>query len=167
MAGQEDESEDVVLDVVDLGIEVGHIRLLPATGVLELRELVVKGLAAPEVIDGSPLGDGHQPPRRVLRYAGCRPLFERGHERVLRQVLGESDITRHPREGADEAGRVGPPRGFDGLGQIIRTGLGRHDASVVSALQASGASGPVEIWRKVEITVTSGQCFACSSANSR
>ena len=32
--------------------------------------------------------------------------------------------------------------------------------------QSPGASGPVEIWRSVEITVTSGQCFACSSANS-
>ena len=161
------ESEDVVLDVVDLGVEVGHVRLLPTTGVLELRELVMKDVGAPEVIDGSSLGDGHQPPAGFSGTPARRPLLERGHERVLRQVLGESDITRHPREGADEAGRVGPPRGDDGLGRVIRTGLRRHDASVVSPLQAPGASGPVEIWRMVEITVTSGQYFACSSANSR
>ena len=65
----------------------------------------------------------------------------------------------------DEAGRLGPPRGDDGLGRVISSGLGRHDASVVSPVQ-SPASGPVEIWRRVEITVTSGQYFACSSANS-
>src|SRR5688572_26747841 len=41
------------------------------------------------------------------------------------------------------------------------------DAGVMRPAQSPGASGPVEIWRRVEITVTSGQCFACSSANSR
>jgi hypothetical protein len=71
-----------------------------------------------------------------------------------------------PGEGADVADRLGPPRGEDGLGRVIRTRVCRHDASVVSPVQSPGASGPVEIWRRVAITVTSGQYFACSSANS-
>ena len=167
VAGQEDEPEDVVLDVVDLGVEIRHVSLLAPTGVFELRDLAVQRCGAPEVVDAAPLRDGHQPPRRVLRHARRRPLLERSHECVLRQVLGESDITGHPRECADEAGRFGPPRGDDGPGRVIRTGLCRHVASVVSPSQASGASGPSEIWRSVEITVTSGQYFACSSANSR
>ena len=45
MAGQEDESEDVVLDVVDLSVEVGHRHLLSAAGMLEY---VTRGF-----------GDGH------------------------------------------------------------------------------------------------------------
>ena len=119
------------------------------------------------MVDAAPLRRGHQPPDRVLRNAGCGPLLERSHEGVLRQVLGEIHITGHPGESTDEAGRLGPPRGEDCLGRVICTGLRRHDASVVSPVQSSGASGPVEIWRRVEITVTSGQYFACSSANSR
>ncbi len=166
VAGQEDEPQDVVLDVVDLGVEVGHLLLLSPAGMLELRDLAAKVVRAPEVVDAAPLRGGHQPRDRVLRDAGGGPLLERGHECVLRQVLGELHITGHPGEGADEAGRLGPPRGEDGLGRVIRTGLCRHDASVVSPVQSPGASGPVEIWRRVEITVTSGQYFACSSANS-
>ena len=68
----------------------------------------------------------------------------RGDERVLRQVLGELHITSHPGECADEAGRLGPPRGVDGLGRVVRRGLRWHRASVVSPAQASGASGPFE-----------------------
>ena len=166
MAGQEDEPEDVVLDVVDLAVEVGHLLLLSPAGVLELRDLAAKAVGAPEVVDAAPLRGGHQPRDRVLRYAGRGPLLERGHECVLRQVLGELHVTGHPGESADEAGRLGPPRGDDGLARVIRTGLCRHEASVVRPVQSPGSSGPVEIWRRVEITVTSGQYFACSSANS-
>ena len=115
MAGQEDEPQDVVLDVVDLAVEVGHLLLLSPAGMFELRELAAKAVRAPEVVDAAPLRDGHQPRDRVLRDALCRPLLERGHECVLRQVLGQLDITGHPGESADEAGRLGPPRGVDGL----------------------------------------------------
>lgn len=166
MAGQEDEAQDVVLDVVDLAVEVGHLLLLSPAGVFELRDLAAKAVGAPEVVDAAPLRDGHQPGDRLFRNAGRGPLLERGHECVLRKVLGELHITGHSGESTDEAGRLGPPRGDDGLGRAIHTGLCRHDASVVSPVQLPGASGPVEIWRRVEITVTSGQYFACSSANS-
>ena len=167
MAGQEDEPQDVVLDVVDLAVEVGHLVLLSPSDVFELRDLAAQVVRAPEVVDGAPLRDGHQPRDRVLRDAGRGPLLQRGHECVLGQVLGQVDVPGHPGESADEAGRFGPPRGEDGLGRVICSGLCRHRASVVSPGQSPGASGPVEIWRRVEITVTSGQYFACSSANSR
>jgi hypothetical protein len=167
MAGQEDQPQDVVLDVVDLAVEVGHLLLPSPTGMLELGDLAAEPLGAPEVVDAAAFRGGHQPPDRVRRDIGCRPLLERGHECVLGEVLGEPHITGHPGESADEAGRLGPPRGEDGPGRVIGTGLCRHDASVVSPVQSPGASGPVEIWRRVEITVTSCQYFACSSANSR
>src|SRR4051794_5250460 len=167
MAGQEDEPQDVVLDVVHLAEEVGHLLLLTSVGVLQLRDLVTHAGRAPKVVDAASLRDGHQPRTRVLRDPGRWPLLERCHECVLRQVLGEVHIPGHPGQSTDEAGRLGPPRGEDSIGRVIRSGLCRNDASVVSPVQASGASGPVEIWRIVEITVTSGQYFACSSANSR
>ena len=159
--------DTVVLDVVDLGVEVGHLHLLSPTGRFELRDLAAEDVGAPEVIDAASLRGGHQPRARVRRYADGGPLLERGHECVLRKVLGEPHIAGHASESADEASRLGPPRGDDDLVRVIRTGLCRHEASVVSPVQSPGASGPVEIWRRVEITVTSGQCFACSSANSR
>ena len=145
VAGQEDEPQDVVLDVVDLAVEVGHLLLLSPTGVFELRDLPAKALGAPEVVDTAPLRRCHQPRDRVLRDAGCGPLFERGHECVLCKVLGQLHITGHPGQSADEAGRLGPPRGEDGLARVIRTGLRRHYASVMSPIQSPGASGPVEI----------------------
>ena len=164
VAGQEDEPQHVVLDVVDLAVEVGHLRLLSSTRVLDLRDLAPEGVGAPEVVDAAPLRGGHQPCGRVVRYAGGGPLLQRSHQGVLREIRGELHVAGHPHEGADEAGRIGPPRGMDGLDGVVSTGLRRHVASVVSRAQAPGASGPSEIWRSVEITVTSGQCFACSSA---
>ena len=145
----------------------------------ELRDLAAEDVGTPEVIDSAPLRGGHQPRDRVVRDARGRPLLERSDEGVLRQVLGEAHIAGHPGEGTDEAGRLGPPGGVDGLARIIGTGLCRHHASVVSPVSAwirrslpqraqdrriqghsPGASGPVEIWRRVEITVISGQYFA-------
>ncbi len=161
VARQEDQAQDVVLDVVDLALEVGHVRLLSSGGALELGDLAAQVVGAPEVVDAAALGGRHQPGARVLGHAGDRPLLERGDQRVLGEVRRELDVAGHPGEGADEAGRVGPPRRMDGLAVLVC----RHAASVVSPAQASGASGPPETWRRVATTVTSGQCSACSSAN--
>ena len=90
VAGEEDQPQDVVLDVVDLVVEVGHRRLLPAAGVLELGDLATQRLGAPEVVDAAALGGRHQPGDRIVRDARHRPLLQRGDERVLRQVLGEA-----------------------------------------------------------------------------
>ncbi|MGZ4492053.1 MAG: hypothetical protein ACXVEU_15030, partial [Nocardioidaceae bacterium] len=76
---EEDEPQDVVLDVVDLAVEVGHLLLLSPAGVFELRDLAAKAVGAPEAVDAAPLRDGHQPRDRVLRDAGGGPLLERGH----------------------------------------------------------------------------------------
>lgn len=123
-------------------------------------------LSAPEVVDTALLRGGQQPRDGVLRGTG-RPPLQLGHEFVLREVLSELQIPRHPCESADMVGRFGLPRLDDGLVRVIRAGLCRQAASVVSPGQSAGASGPVEICRRVEITVTSGQYFAWSSANSR
>ena len=109
---QEDQPQDVVLDVVDLVVEVGHPCLLPAPGVLELGHLAAQRVGAPEVVDTAALGRRHQPGRRVVGDPRHRPLLQRGEQRVLREVLGQVDVTRHPGESTkNEAGRLGPPRG--------------------------------------------------------
>ncbi len=99
VARQEDEPEYVVLDVVELALDVGHRPLLSPSGMFELLDLAPEAVGTPEVIEGAPLRDGHQPCDRVVRDAGGRPLLKRGDEGVLRQVLGEAHIAGHPGEG--------------------------------------------------------------------
>ena len=94
-----------------------------------------------------------------------------GHPERRGDGIGGDVVVRRPDTSRCEQVGVALPqridRRDDGLARVIRPGLRRHAASVVTSAQAPGASGPVEIWRSVEITVTSGQYFACSSANSR
>lgn len=185
VAGQEDQAQDVVLDVVDLGVEVGHLLLL-STGVAELLGLAAQGVGAAEVVDAAALGRRHEPGGRVVRHPARRPLLEGCDEGVLGEVLGELDVARHPGEGSHEPRRLSPPRGGDGLGgrrldwhvPRLRSACHMHvapvgpDAAKVAASghqagQASAASGGAsEICRSVATIEHSGQYFACSSANS-
>ena len=96
VAGQEDEPEYVVLDVVDLALDVGHRLLLSPSGMFDLCNLAAEDVGTPEVIDHAPLRRGHQPRDRVVRDARGRPLPKRSDEGVLRQVLGEDHIAGHP-----------------------------------------------------------------------
>ena len=63
MAGEEHQPQHVVLDVVDGGVEVGHVDLLEP--VSELGGTAAQGLGAPEVVDRPALRDRHQPGARV------------------------------------------------------------------------------------------------------
>jgi hypothetical protein len=58
VAGQDDEPEYIVLDVVDLAVDVGHHLLLSPAGMFELLDLAAEVVGSPEVIDGAPLRDG-------------------------------------------------------------------------------------------------------------
>ncbi len=134
VAREEDQPQDVVLDVVDLGVEVRHVHLLPCLGPVstaELGDLAPLRLRTADVVDPAALGGRHQPGAGVVGDAGDGPLLEGGEERVLREVLGERDVARHPGERADEAGRLGPPGGDDGPGGVVVELRGaRHRASV-------------------------------------
>src|SRR5258708_2727808 len=70
-------------------------------------------LLAAQQIQRAMFRRGHEPSARLVRYAGFRPLFERGHESVLRQLLRKTDIAHHPRETRDEFRRLNPPDRFD------------------------------------------------------
>ena len=42
-----------------------------------------------------------------------RPLLQRRHERLLREVLGDADVAHEPGEAPDEPGGLDPPDGVD------------------------------------------------------
>src|SRR2546427_3525880 len=48
------------------------------------------------------LRGGHEPSARIVRDARLRPALERDDERVLRQVLGQTDVAGDPGEPGDE-----------------------------------------------------------------
>ncbi len=165
VAGQEDQPEDVVLDVVDLRVEIGHGCLVEGLGAGQLVGLATQVLRAAELVDAPPPGRGHQPPGGVGGDAVLRPLLQGRDQGVLGQVLGQADVPGHPGERRDEAGRLGPPRRGDRLGGEVRLRPGH--AGQTTEPQASVASGgPSATCRMVATIWHSGQYVACSWANS-
>ena len=125
MTGDEHQAQQIVANVVVKSrFEVFHLvlagtdlacpNLLNDVLATEFFVLALETRVAAEVIDGTMLGGGHQPGARVVGDARLRPLFERGDESVLRQVLGHADIAHDPRQPGDEPGRLDPPDGVDG-----------------------------------------------------
>ena len=50
------------------------------------------------MIDRPVLGRCHQPGAGVARDARLRPLLERRHERIMREILGEADVAHDAHE---------------------------------------------------------------------
>jgi hypothetical protein len=65
-------------------------------------------------IDGAMLCGPHEPGTRLVGDARRGPLFERGNQRVLRQLLREPDVANDPRETGDQPGGLDPPDRLDG-----------------------------------------------------
>ena len=110
------------------------------------------------------LGSGATPFRGTLHVRASRP-----------RALGRTVLSKPEQHGpqvlgptwqADSGCHVATIASF-GSSALARSYPTAVPANVVAHLQSPGASGPVEIWRRVEITVTSGQYLACSSANFR
>ena len=104
MARREDQPQQVIAHVIvggrfDLR---GRLFLLRFEIAPELAMFAVEHLAAPQPIDGAMLRGRHEPRRRIVGNAGRRPLLERGDERVLRKLFGQTDVAHHPREAGDE-----------------------------------------------------------------
>ena len=121
MAGSEDEAEDVVVDVLERGVEValgqlGHPQLLHVSHLLQLaREVDV----APDAVDGPPPGGRREPCTRLGRYAVAGPLLERLHEGVLREVLGEADVTDDAGHDRRDLGGLHAPDGLEGALDVV------------------------------------------------
>src|SRR5439155_24354805 len=118
---REHEAQEVIADViVDRGGEIwrGHLELgLDLT--TELLLLAREPFSAAQEVDRAMLRGGHEPGARVVRDARLRPLLERGDERILRELLGKTDIAHDPRETGDEPGRLDPP---DRVDRSVRIG---------------------------------------------
>ena len=115
MTGDEHQAKEIVADVVvDRRVEVRHGHLLPGLQLVpHLLMLALEHLAPAQQIDRPMLGRGHEPGARLVGNAGLGPLLQRGDQRILRQVLGDTDIAHDPGEAGDEPGRLDPPDGVD------------------------------------------------------
>ena len=115
MAGHEDQPEDVVGHLVDLRREVGTVELLEGLQLAPDQLRACARASRDAVVRRSP--------RRLavaisqapgLSGMPCpRPLLERGHQRVLRQVLGHCHVADDPGQPGDQPGRLDPPDGVD------------------------------------------------------
>ena len=97
---------------VDRGLDVerGPVVELAA----DLLVLVAGQRRVAHLIDRAPLADGHQPRAGISRNAGLGPPFQRGDERVVREILGGADVAGDPREPGDQPGGFNSPDGVDG-----------------------------------------------------
>jgi hypothetical protein len=143
MAGDEDEPQQVVADVViDVRLlERLRVRFHVAPYFLEF--LLVPG-AAPDQVDGPVLGRRHQPGAGPVRDTPDGPLFQRDHQGVLGEFLRGAHVPGDPGQGRDEAGRLDPP---DRLDRGVRGPVVRHRRPAPSPAgrlcsRSSPATGP-------------------------
>ena len=115
MTGREHKAQQVVTDViVDRGVEIRHGYLLLGLELpTELLVLALEPLVSPQQVDRTMLRRSHEPGARIVRDARLRPPLERGDERILRELLGETDVAYDPREAGDESSRLDPPDRVD------------------------------------------------------
>ena len=130
MAGDEDETQHVVVDAVGVGI-VGHrVDRLGHESLRDEQGLALRHPLAPSPpVDRAPLGDRHEPGSRIVRDAAARPRGEGFDERLLSEILGPCEVAGVPSQRRDDARGLVAPHGFD---RTARVGIvvGGHAASV-------------------------------------
>ena len=112
VGGDEDQSQHVVVDVVGVPTEVGIRPGVQVAGHLHI--LRVETFLPTPAIDCPSLGHGGEPGARISRDTRLRPLRQRLDQRLLRQVLGDTDITHHPCQGGDDLGCLHTPHRVNG-----------------------------------------------------
>src|SRR2546423_15545444 len=70
-------------------------------------------LAAAMHVDGAMLGGRYEPGAGIVRHSRLGPPLERGDECILRQILGQPDVTGDARQTRNESRRLDPPDGID------------------------------------------------------
>jgi hypothetical protein len=128
MAGDEDQPQQVVADVV---IDVRfreRLRVRFHVASYFLKFLLVAGAAADQV-DGPVLRGRHQPGAGPVRDALHGPLFQRDHQGILGEFLGRAHIPGDPGQRRDEAGRLDPP---DRLDRGVRGRIVSHRSAAPS-----------------------------------
>ncbi len=96
---------------VEVGLgEVGHAQLLRVAHLLQLaREVDV----APDAVDGPPPRRRREPGAGLVGQSVAGPLLEGLDEGVLREVLGEADVTDEPRDDCCDLRGLDAPNGLD------------------------------------------------------
>ena len=157
MARGEHQPQQIVADVVvDRLVDVLQRRfLLGLELAAELFVLALRELAAAQPVDRAVLGGGHQPRARLVRNARLRPLLERGDQRVLRELLGQTDVAHDPGEPGDQLRLLDPPDRVD-CAMGIGAGL-----SAVSASVAIAATDTPSAKRKHEAALATASPVSC------
>ena len=95
MAGGEDQPQQLVADIViQRGIRIGHGLLLLRHIARDDVVLLGQHAAAAQMIERPAFGDRHQPGAGLFRKARRGPMFERGHQGFLRQILSERHVAQ-------------------------------------------------------------------------
>jgi hypothetical protein len=114
VTGREHEEEVVAHVVVEGGLERGHgRRSLRLELAAELLVLALEPLAAAQPVDRPILRGGHEPGPGVFQDTRRRPPLERHDEGVLRELLGETDVSHDPREDGDQLRGLHPEDRLD------------------------------------------------------
>src|SRR5262249_30683294 len=140
VAGDEDEAEEIVANVVERRVEVWRCVLLDLQLVTELGVLAVGELVAAEEIDRPMLGGGHQPGARLFGHAWPGPFLDRSAQRVLGKLLSNADIAHHAREAGNELRLLDPEHRLDGA---MRIGRRHGDRFSISTWPGQGIAAPL------------------------
>ena len=98
VAAGEDQPQPVVTDAALVAVA----RVDRAREHRHLLELGGPGRGAAQPVDGAVARGRREPRAGIARDAVARPAFEREGEGVLRALLGEVPVARHPDEGGDD-----------------------------------------------------------------
>ena len=144
MAGGEDEPQQIVAHIIiERRLDLARERLLPLFEVVpQLLVLAIEHFGAAEMIDRAMLGGRHQPGAGVVRNARCRPLLERRHERIVREIFGQPHVAHHARQGRNNLRGFDAPDGVDvAMGVGSRHGYRSHHLHpALSTISASRAA---------------------------
>ena len=119
MTGDEDESQEVVAQVfIQIRVFWNTDGLFQFKVASHFFGLAFEADVAANEIDGMMLGGDHEPRAGFIGNAGFGPLLERGDERALRKILGETHIADEARKTRDESGGFDPPDCINGAMDI-------------------------------------------------
>ena len=115
MTGNEEKAQQVIAHhVIHRGVEVLGAHAPDVFQLSQVGRRAAGAASSAQQVNGAVLADRHQPSARSVRNAFGGPLFEGGHESILRQLLCEADVPNQACQGGDDPRRLDVPDGVDG-----------------------------------------------------
>lgn len=111
MAGRKYEPEEIVADVVVYRrVQIGNSRFLrDLEFTAEFFVLALEHPGPAQPVDRAAFRRCHEPGTRIVRDTRLRPPFKRRDERILCEILGQTDVTHDARKAGDELCGLDPP----------------------------------------------------------